>query len=153
MDSIPTPPPEMLSLWTESTQEVQFFKDNVRAINAQLNFGSLQVTEETVQGWGSTSLKVCGALNRRVGSIMAEDGSQEPKCIQTYLYDNDTQDVTRAQTVTSGNTRSNATHQRKHQMYLNIFAKLRTLLVERCNNRYIQAFKTTKSTLMIRKEQ
>ena len=149
MDSIPTPPPEMLSLWTKSTQEAHFFRDNIRAINAQLNFGSLQVTEKTVRGTGPASFKVCRALNRRVGSIMARDGSQEPKCIQTYFYDNNSQDVTRARTVTSGDTgsstqQSQTAHQRKHQMYLNIFAKLRTLLVERCNNRYIQAFKTSK---------
>ena len=58
MDSIPTPPPEMLSLWSESTQEAQFFRDHIRAINTQLNFGSLQVIEKTKQGWGSASFKV-----------------------------------------------------------------------------------------------
>ena len=142
LDSIPSPPPEMLSLWTESSREARFFQDNMRAINAQLNFGSLQVTDKTVRGTGPASFKVCGALNRRVGSIMAEQGSEEPRCIQTYFYDNHSQDVTRARIVTAGGAenktpQSQAAHQRKHQQYLSIFAKLRRLLVETFNNRYI----------------
>ena len=149
LDSIPSPPPEMLSLWTKSSREARFFQDNMRAINAQLNFGSLQVTDKTVRGTGPASFKVCGALNRRVGSIMAEQGSKEPRCIQTYFYDNHSQDVTRARIVTTGGAenqtpQSQAAHQRKHQQYLSIFAKLRRLLVETCNNRYIRAFKTIK---------
>ena len=149
VDSIPSPPPEMLPLWTESSQEARFFRDNMRAINAQLNFGSLQVTDKTVRGTGPASFKVCGALNRRVGSIMAEQGSEEPRCIQTYFYDNHSQDITRARIVTTGGAdnrtpQAQAAHQRKHQQYLSIFGKLRRLLVETCNNRYIQAFKTIK---------
>ena len=149
LDSIPSPPPEMSSLWTESGHEAQFFRDNMRAINAQLNFGSLQVINKTVLGTGPASFKVCGALNRRVGSIMAEQRSEEPRCIQTYFYDNHSQNVTRARIVTTGGTdnrtpESQAAHQRKHQQYLSIFGKLRRLLVETCNNRFIQAFKTIK---------
>ena len=149
LDSIPTPPANMLSLWTNTSQEARFFRNNIRAINAQLNFGSLQVTEKTVRGTGPASFKVCGVLNRRVGSIMARDGCREPKCIQTYFYDNHSQDVTRAQRLASIETgsiseRAQAAHLKKHQMYLSIFAKLRYFLVESCNNRYIQAFKTIK---------
>ena len=149
LDSIPTPPANMLSLWTNTSQEARFFRNNIRAINAQLNFGSLQVTEKTVRGTGPASFKVCGVLNRRVGSIMARDGCREPKCIQTYFYDNHSQDVTRAQRLASIETgsiseRAQAAHLKKHQMYLSIFARLRTFLVETCNNRYIQAFKTIK---------
>ena len=152
VDSIPTPPPNMLSLWTQSSPEARFFRDNIRAINAQLNFGSLQVTDKTVRGTGPASFKVCGALNRRIGSIMASEGSNQPRCIQTYFYDNHSQDVTRAEIVTTrdknGSTpRSQTAHQRKHQQYLSIFEKLRRFLVETCNNRYIQAFKTIKEYL------
>ena len=149
LDSIPTPPADMLSLWTDTSQEARFFRTNIRAINAQLNFGSLQVTDKTVRGTGPAAFKVCGALNRRVGSIMAREGCQAPKCIQTYFYDNHSQDVTRAgrlADLSSGGSsgRNQAEHQRKHQMYLRIFARLRTILVETCDNRYIHAFKTIK---------
>ena len=112
IDSIPTPPPDMLRLWTESTEDAQFFREHMRAINAQLNFGSLQVTNKTVQRWGSASFKVCGVLNRRIGSVMAQNGSQEPKFIQTYLYDSNFQDIKRARTVTSGDKGSIASQQK-----------------------------------------
>ena len=46
LDSIPTPPANMLSLWTNTSQEARFFRNNIRAIDAQLNFESLQVTEK-----------------------------------------------------------------------------------------------------------
>ena len=144
IDSIPTPPHDMLRLWIENTEEANFFREHIRAINAQLNFGSLQVTNKTGQGCDSASFKVCGVLSRRIGSLMAQDGSQEPKCIQTYFYDSNFQDITRAQTVTSGDKGSVASQQRKYQKYLIIFAKLRTLMIDTCNNRYTNAFKTIK---------
>ena len=144
IDSIPTPPHDMLRLWIENTEEGKFFREHIRAINAQLNFGSLQVTNKTVKRCASASFKVCGLLNRRIGSLMAEAGSQEPKCIQTYFFESNYQDITRAQTVTSGDKGSVASRQRKYQKYLIIFAKLRTLMIDTCNNRYIKAFKTIK---------
>ncbi|EJK74808.1 hypothetical protein THAOC_03493 [Thalassiosira oceanica] len=141
LEQIPPPPDEMLRLWTGDDEDSKFFLANIRALNAQMSFGSLQVNNATVKYGGPASFKVSGMLNRRVGSLTARPENQ-PKCIQVHFYDGKTQDVTRASTLSTdrkGPT-ARAQQRRMYEKFLRMFSKLRQFLIQQCQNRYITTF-------------
>ena len=48
---------------------------------------SVRVTDKTVKKHGPASFKVMGQLFRRIGPILAAEGSKGPAPLQTYFYD------------------------------------------------------------------
>ena len=58
----------------------------MRGLNAQSAFGAAKVKDQIIRKFGPESaFEIVGQVQRTTGSLHAEQGSTEPKCIQKYI--------------------------------------------------------------------
>lgn len=127
-------PDELKEYFTSDTPKAKQFRKYCRRFNSGLSFCSLQVKDATV-GRGPAAFTASGQLYRRIGSVLQQETSSEPCCMQTYFYDNEggtfNQDTHRA---TRGSNRQDGEELTAlKQLDEQIFRELRQML-ENNNN-------------------
>ena len=96
---------------------------------------SVQVKDKTVKKRGPAAFKVMGRLIRRIGPMLATQGSTDSACLQTYFYDPGFQAKHRALRSSTSEIK-----QRELTQRVDIFHLLCEILVHDCNTTYLQSF-------------
>lgn len=89
LPAIAPPPVQLAHFFSESTQQAQRFRDNIRQYNAALAFTSLGVkVDNTVNtgGGGPPTFRIHGELCHQLGSLFPRNG-ERPAYAQLYIYD------------------------------------------------------------------
>ena len=131
----PPIPGRLKELYTSLSCDAKYFRQNIRLFNSGMSPASVQVTDKTVKKHGPAAFKVMGQLFRRIGPMLAEEGSKDPACLQTYFHDPDFQAKHRALRSSTSTIK-----QRELTRRMDIFRLLRDILVHDCNNTYLQSF-------------
>ena len=81
----PTPPPELMNLWYDNTQEARLFRQHSRSVNNASCLSSIVVNERNHEA-GISSVVMMGKLTQLVGSLEPENREQA-KFSQLYVVD------------------------------------------------------------------
>lgn len=144
LDPIPELPQRMLDLYTERSVQAKYFQNNLRFFNAGMALASMtfknkngDATVRAGQGSGPGVFKVCGQLQRRVGSMLQNESADHPQCMQTYFHDEEFQAQHRANRNSSTSQSETILNRR-----VAIFRLLRNILINDCNNSYLRSYIT-----------
>ena len=85
LDEYPTPPAELIRLFTANTPIAKYFCEHIRMFNAGVAMASLKVTDKTVHGRGPAAFKISGQLLRRIGPLTAHLDASEYNCVQAFF--------------------------------------------------------------------
>lgn len=137
------PPANLMQLYTSQDSTSKFFRKNIRKFNSGLSMASTRFdTDATVtnhQG-GLSSFKIRGQLYRCIGPLQPMENAQ-PRCIQTYFYDQDEQANIRADYFASDENGG-----ADRELYLMLFDQLQQILTE-CQNTYLMSFLSVREVI------
>ena len=130
----PPIPGRLKELYTSFSCDAKYFRQNIRLFNSGMSPASVQETNRTVKTHGPAAFKVMGQLFRRIGPMLAAEGSKDPACLQTYFYDPNFQAKHRALQSSTSRIKLRELTQR-----VDIFRPLRDILVHGCINTYLHS--------------
>ncbi|XP_004308422.1 PREDICTED: uncharacterized protein LOC101310942 [Fragaria vesca subsp. vesca] len=82
-------PPEMVRLFSDQTDEIKKFRQNIRAYNNVFAFTSMGVHLDeriNVQGRAPYTFRAQGSIYHKIGGLVPTDG-RRPRYLQAYIYD------------------------------------------------------------------
>ena len=140
LDELPLLPDSLKELYSSQSPEAKYFRTHIRYFNsgmalASMTFKNKEKGNVTVTEGMPGAFKVCGQLQRRIGSMLQQENSEHPTCMQTYFHDPAYQADYRARRDASPEL-SQSIFQRR----VSIFRKLHHILINDCKNSYLEFF-------------
>ena len=131
--ALPQLPVYLDEIINSQASDARYFRKSIRMFNSQMAMASVLIDKFSQITHGVPgAFRIQGQMHRFIGPLIPGAGT-EPRCLQVYFYDPQTQAEMRA--LRLRNTPNSAAHERD----IRIFRSLHQVLID-CNNSYLESF-------------